>query len=109
MYCRDIDKYKAPVAESYVAVLLHEQSHAARQAELGKWRWLRKYFTDTDFRRKEELAGWYIQLKHWQIKGIAINVSNVARFLSNNYLGIMSRSEAESWVVAVLNGSWRAE
>lgn len=114
-WVNDLDKWlksHPPDGPLYDGILLHEQEHSVRQKAYGLNAWLKRYLTDTDFMRDEELRGWYVQLREFQRRGLRIIPESVAEVLSDpknykNFKGaMMSYEDALTWVRDVLAGRW---
>lgn len=50
-------------ASSWAAIVIHETVHLTRQTAMGRGKWLWSYFTDRDFRLKEECLGIAAELR----------------------------------------------
>jgi len=93
----------------YHAILMHEREHTVRQLAYGLRPWLKRYLTDTDFMRDEELKGWYIQIQEYRRRGLQPNPEGIAKVLAGyrNIVGQMiSYEDALRWVQDVLSGRW---
>ena len=84
----------------FVAVLLHERSHALRHSELGFINFQKYYDTDQHFRWEEESAGWKIQLEYLLSRGVKVDEVWTANFLATNpgYRSMVDYTYALGWV-----------
>jgi hypothetical protein len=48
--------------ENYPTVIAHEKKHIQQQLEIGKWRWLLKYFVNKCFRLNQEIEAVVIEI-----------------------------------------------
>jgi hypothetical protein len=73
--------------EEQNGLLLHESLHSMRQFAYpgGPVFYLKRYSTDGDFLRGEELAGWEVQIRYDASHGVAVDPAYVATFMSTFY------------------------
>ena len=91
-------------------ILRHELEHLAQQRRVGVWCYLWRYFTQRDFRRKMELEAYGVEIAHLAAAWGGLNEVWIGYFAGEisrrgyPYFGMMSRLEAEEWVLKeVLN------
>jgi hypothetical protein len=71
-----------PAAGVDAALLEHEALHWERQRRMGRWKWAFKYITSQEFRHKEELAAYIVQ-----VKAGGITLERAATLLSTYHAG----------------------
>lgn len=85
------------------ALLKHEQTHLARQKEMGKILWLFKYLTSGKFRFHEELEAVRVEFNFMKEKGWLYNLDGLAKTYSGKTYfhpvsyGYAEKALAKAW------------
>ncbi len=75
--------------DAYIAVLVHEATHLARQEDFGPAAWKWKYLTSKSFRFGEELTGIQAEMKYRKAHNLEYDFERKARqFSSSTYLWV---------------------
>lgn len=77
----------------YEALLAHEMAHYNRQG-LFPIRWIFKYFTNKQFRLKEELIAVKAEIDKYRELYIPVNLESYAKALSTEYWNMVSFENA---------------
>ena len=123
MYVQDLDwwlKEYPPNKMEFQLILRHEYVHAVRQRDYVEknrfWRkigvtgplgWIRKYFSDKEFRLREEKLAYYAYIQWYLYRGRKIPKDFIVETMADGYFGMIDKEKAEDWLEEVVSGRWR--
>lgn len=79
----------------YPELVEHEKLHISQQGDMGKWRWLFKYFTSDTFRFEQEVEAYRVELWCVSPNRRAAMVEEMSNWLSSStYFWCASKEQA---------------
>ena len=81
------------------AYRVHDTAHRVSQKSIGLLKWIWKYYTDHEFRWKEERLAFTSEIKFYKSRNCYINFDAFSDLLAFGYLNMCTIEEAKNFML----------